>query len=151
MRQPWIGCDLDGTLAEHAAGGSIAEVGPPILEMLARVKGWLAAGIEVRIVTARVGESLSIAERAGQRAMIYQWCREHLGQILQVTAAKDLGMVELWDDRAVQVIRNTGIRADEASRDTTVGAIATWLSKQDWQGCDPKDLAAAVLGGAWRL
>jgi hypothetical protein len=31
---------------------------------------------------------------------------------LPVTNCKDLNMVELWDDRAVQVVPNTGQRAD---------------------------------------
>jgi hypothetical protein len=31
---------------------------------------------------------------------------------LMITAFKDYGMEELWDDLAVQVIRNTGERVD---------------------------------------
>jgi hypothetical protein len=40
------------------------------------------------------------------------WCLEHLGRTLEVTAIKDYGMLQLWDDRCVQVIPNTGRRAD---------------------------------------
>ena len=31
---------------------------------------------------------------------------------MEVTAEKDMGMLELWDDRAVGVIPNTGARMD---------------------------------------
>ena len=43
---------------------------------------------------------------------IKEWCLKHIGQKLEVTNVKDFGMIELWDDRAVQVIPNTGRRAD---------------------------------------
>ena len=39
---------------------------------------------------------------------IENWCLKHLGQKLAVTNVKDYNMLELWDDRAVQVIPNTG-------------------------------------------
>ena len=42
------------------------------------------------------------------------WCQAHLGRVLPVTCVKDFGMVELWDDRAVQVVPNDGRRVDEA-------------------------------------
>ena len=41
--------------------------------------------------------------------MIQDWCREHLGRILQVTNRKTFSTVEIWDDRAVQVEKNTGV------------------------------------------
>jgi len=40
---------------------------------------------------------------------IEEWCRQHIGQVLEVTNVKDFGMIELWDDRAIQVESNTGI------------------------------------------
>ncbi len=45
-------------------------------------------------------------------AAIDAWCERHFGRKLPVTCTKDYGMVELWDDRAVQVKENTGIRVD---------------------------------------
>jgi hypothetical protein len=91
--------------------------------MVARVKAWLAEGKDVRIFTARVdgGEvAVSMGNEAGHafkdvskiRGYIEEWCLEHIGQVLPVTNCKDYGMIELWDDRAVQVVMNTGIRAD---------------------------------------
>lgn len=58
----WIGVDLDGTLAYYdiAQGDAIGE---PVPLMLARVKTWIAAGIEVRIVTARASFMPSAAAR----------------------------------------------------------------------------------------
>ena len=41
--------------------------------------------------------------------------RVHIGVALDVTNVKDFGMVELWDDRAVSVGLNTGMRLDGRS------------------------------------
>lgn len=102
----WIGVDLDGTLAHYDEWAGIDNIGEPIPAMVERVKQWLADGIEVRIVTARVGN--------GQRAIFYieQWLADVFGQVLPVTATKDFKMIELWDDRCVQVEKNTGRRMD---------------------------------------
>lgn len=108
----WIGVDLDGTLAHYDGWQGIAHVGEPVPAMQARVKAWLAAGVDVRIVTARVAQC-----EPGVVRVIEDWCEMHLGQRLRVTCQKDFGMVELWDDRAVQVIPNTGQRADNAEGD----------------------------------
>lgn len=113
--RPWIGVDLDGTLAHHEEGGSTDTIGEPIPEMLRRVRGWLARGREVKIVTARVGGRLA-AQRDEQREKVKAWCKRHLGQELEVTASKDYGMIELWDDRAVQVRTNTGEPVDPRRR-----------------------------------
>lgn len=110
MKGGWIGVDLDGTLAHYDGWHGVEHIGAPIPAMLARVKAWLAAGIEVRIVTARACETKAVP-------WINEWCREHLGQALTVTTSKDFGMVELWDDRAVQVEMNTGMPVDPARRD----------------------------------
>lgn len=66
---------------------------------------WIIAGREVRIFTARA----CIPE---QVQPIKDWLNKHLGHELPVTNVKDFSMIELWDDRAVQIIPNTGRRAD---------------------------------------
>jgi hypothetical protein len=109
--QGWIGVDLDGTLAEYGGWRGPEHIGAPVPVMVDRVKRWIAAGRDVRIFTARVGpqpgdEGVRAAKAIGA------WCREHIGVVLPVTATKDYSMVELWDDRCVQVIPNTGMRAD---------------------------------------
>lgn len=101
----WIGVDLDGTLAHYT--GWVPGIGAPIEPMVARVRAWRAADRDVRIVTARVAV-LDPAARAVQIDHIQTWCAEHLGEVLPITCAKDLAMLELWDDRAVTVEHNTG-------------------------------------------
>jgi len=127
-RTGWIAVDLDGTLAEYKNGDwkrrGPFHVGRPIPKMLARVKAALAAGTEVRIFTARVSgvEITRLAEAdplaaqyrdvATIRAVIEAWCLEHVGCVLPITNAKNTDMLELWDDRAIQVESNTGRRMD---------------------------------------
>jgi hypothetical protein len=107
----WIGVDLDGTLAHYDGWVSENHIGEPIKPMVNRVKKWLAEGQEVRIFTARVHGHLKPIIGGGLSdtiTPIENWCIKHIGQILEVTNVKDFGMIELWDDRAVQVIPNTG-------------------------------------------
>jgi hypothetical protein len=106
----WIGVDLDGTLANYEGWKGIEHIGAPIEPMRQRVLKWLVEGQEVKIFTARVSRSGEEGDRA--RAYIERWCLVHLGVILPVTNIKDWAMIELWDDRAVQVVINTGERAD---------------------------------------
>lgn len=103
----WIGVDFDRSLAtyEHKQWPAL---GQPIPAMVERVKGWLAEGREVRIVTARVCGLQDPFEQINQDHMIKQWCIEHIGQSLPVTSEKDYRMTVLYDDRAVQVVPNTG-------------------------------------------
>jgi len=117
----WIGVDLDGTLTEYHGWKGIDHIGEPIPKMLERVKQWLQQDKTVKIFTARVhGHGIPIIEDGEQHVAdvitpIEDWCLEHIGKKLPVTNVKDFGMVELWDDRAVQVIANTGERADGQS------------------------------------
>lgn len=97
----WIGVDLDGTLAKYRGWEGPDSIGEPVPEMLMRVRRWLAEGKEVRIFTARA----SIPE---QIAPVRAWLDRHGLQQVGITNVKDFGMIELWDDRAVQVEMNTG-------------------------------------------
>ena len=101
----WIGVDLDGTLAFYNGFVSPSHIGPPIPKMLERVKKWLEEGQEVRIFTARVSDPEEAKEA---QLAIFKWCFKHLGRVLVVTCSKDYQMLELWDDRCVQVVPNTG-------------------------------------------
>lgn len=100
----WIGVDLDGTLAVYGEWNG-DNIGEPVPAMAARVRAWLIRGVEVRIVTARA----SVPEMI---PAVEAWCERHFGQKLAVTCSKDFGMVEMWDDRCIQVIPNTGQRVD---------------------------------------
>lgn len=115
----WIGVDLDGTLAEYAGWKGPDHIGAPIPLMVERVKAKISEGVEIRIVTARVGCSERTNEDGvvdgsdfafQQAALISDWCEKHIGRRLKVTASKDFAMIELWDDRAIQFVMNTGVR-----------------------------------------
>lgn len=119
----WIGVDLDGTLAHYDGWVSETHIGEPVPAMAFRVRKWLADGKDVRIFTARVdggAVALSMGDKLGEkfknteaiRSVIDEWCVKHFGRPLPITNKKDYGMVELWDDRAVQVEPNTGRRMD---------------------------------------
>lgn len=114
----WIGVDLDGTLAEYHGWKGDNQIGAPVPAMVARVKAWLAKGQAVKIFTARVAMSGAYSPEShrkdddefsnNQRRIIQDWCELHIGQRLEVTAIKDFECIELWDDRCVQVVLNTG-------------------------------------------
>lgn len=118
MTQGWIGVDLDGTLAfwDDSFRGA-DNIGPPLPLMLERVKAWVADGKDVRIFTARVGPNRGRDPEYETRAReaITAWYVEHVGRALPITATKDFSMIELWDDRAVQVIPNTGRTLSDAT------------------------------------
>lgn len=107
----WVGVDFDGTLATYHKGMAPA-LGEPIPQMVARVKRWLENGIRVKILTARASHPSWTTE---SHIAMSNWCREHLGVVLPITCEKSYEMIELWDDRAVQVESNTG-RVIGASR-----------------------------------
>lgn len=106
--QGWIGVDLDGTLA-HYESKQFPFIGRPLMPMLERVKQWRREGKEVRILTARVAGRPE-GEAHEQAMLITNWLIQHLGEPLPITCRKDYDMIELWDDRAVRVIHNTGER-----------------------------------------
>lgn len=112
--QGWIGVDLDGTLAHYAGWRGPLHIGPAVPAMLERVQRWLAESkYDVRIFTARVSdpdECEAVTER------IWKWCEENGLPQLPVTCVKDYAMVELWDDRAVQVTPNTGEPVGQSTR-----------------------------------
>lgn len=103
--QPWIGVDLDGTLAYYDGWKGYEHIGEPIPEMRDRVLRWLDEGRDVRIFTARVGPGNDFKTAT---YCIERWCEHYLGITLPVTCIKDSGMIELWDDRCVQVVFNEG-------------------------------------------
>lgn len=99
--KPWIGVDLDGTLARNIPWMGHDRIGAPVPLMMARVRNWLAQGMTVKIFTARAAQPEAIEP-------IKRWLAEHGLPELEITNAKDFNMLECWDDRAVQVVQNTG-------------------------------------------
>lgn len=107
----WIGVDFDGTLVHNKSGAShgLPHTCQPVPVMVMRVKKWLADGRIVKIFTARAAHFHDPDAKAAILPSFNAWCLEHIGQILEVTNIKTPSMVELWDDRAVGVERNTGM------------------------------------------
>lgn len=110
----WVGVDLDSTLATYISG-QFPEIGEPVPAILAIVKRLLEEGRDVRIMTARVGNLFKhdvsreeYDDAIDQMVRVRNWCMEHLGQYLPVTAVKDYDMDFLLDDRAITVEKNTG-------------------------------------------
>lgn len=155
----WIGVDLDGTLFEYHQWVGWNVFGAPIPLMVARVQRWHAEGREVKIVTARVGlprffgltnnrTKLSAVTRhlcrvTGEKfsdlmmeTAIQRHCIEHVGFAMPVQCYKDVDMLELWDDRAVQVVPNTGrTLAEEHEAEMTALRGKAW----SWNGNIPPE------------
>lgn len=101
MSGPWVGVDLDGTLAVWDDKSTLNRIGKPVPGMLEFVKRMVNNGIRVKIFTARAADP-------NQVALITKWLKAQDLPPLEITNVKDYGMQTLYDDRAVQVERNTG-------------------------------------------
>jgi len=99
--QGWIGVDLDGTLAYYDSKSSIKKVGTAIPDMLALVKKMINNNIRVKIFTAR-------ATDPEQLPLIRKWLKTNNLPELEITNIKDYYMLRLYDDRCIQVEKNTG-------------------------------------------
>lgn len=107
-KKGWIGVDLDGTLAHYDEWKGADHIGPPIPKMREFVLDLLNRGIDVRIMTARVGPQANSGERVHAAQAIRAWCMRHLGRELPTTHEKDFAMIWLYDDRCTRVEKNTG-------------------------------------------
>jgi len=103
--EPWYGIDFDGTLSMYYGFKGPGHTGDPIPRMVTRVKQWIAAGMKVKIFTARISVP---DQRQEAETAIREWCLRHIGKELEITNIKDIGMVVLYDDRCKQVETNTG-------------------------------------------
>lgn len=101
---PWVGVDLDKTLAEELPGKFRPnKIGNPVPRMVKKVQEHLDKGDLVKIFTAR------LTRNPGMRRLIQHWLMEKAGlPPLEVTNIKDPGLIVLYDDRAKQVEPNTG-------------------------------------------
>jgi hypothetical protein len=107
MLVPWIGVDFDGTLIDAHER--------PVPAMVKKIKAHLADGIKVKIVTARMSRHTIPGWPPAeiQERMLAEWSLEHLGQALEATCEKDYMMKFLYDDLAIEIVRNTGLTPDE--------------------------------------
>lgn len=131
--QGWYGFDLDGTLAVYDHWRGIEHIGAPILAMVGLMKRMHEGGARVKILTARVAPRSNTERRTnpyldehwcipdpGRRPwavekkewtaleFIQEWCCTYLGFVPEITHQKDHLMLNLFDDRVVQVEPNTG-------------------------------------------
>lgn len=109
--KPWVGIDLDRTLAFFEEWKGPRHIGEPIPKTVLLVKQILADGYRVKIFTARVSpmalrlNKVTEAEVAGY---IQDWTEKHLGLRLEVTCVKDLACHLIFDDIAFHVEPNKG-------------------------------------------
>lgn len=108
----WYGFDFDATMAEYEHWRGAGHAGAPIPKMIERVKSYIKQGRDVRIFTARAyyppNDMVRQNETLVSKAVIEKFCLENFGKVLPITCVKDMSMIALFDDRAVQVIPNTG-------------------------------------------
>jgi hypothetical protein len=111
-RQKVIAVDLDGTLAYYDHWRGADHIGKPIETMVARVKYWLDAGHKVVIFTARITGDDDVSVEPARIMEIRNWLSACAGlpHNLDITNVKRKEFSEFWDDRAVGVVPNTGIR-----------------------------------------
>lgn len=99
--EPTIGVDLDGTLAEYHGWKGETHIGKPIVGMVEHILKAKAEGKKIFIFSARCTD-----ERNAQ--IIRDWMYENEIPFDGVTNVKMKEFVEIWDDRARQVPRNSG-------------------------------------------
>lgn len=161
----WWGVDLDGTLVKYENWIGPEHVGEPIPLMVERIKRWLSLGRQVKIFTARVYGIERITNGAVHPvyAVIEEFCRNVIGQVLPITCNKDYHMIELWDDRCVQVIPNTGERADQKDAPrfyiggdddghdylVPLEQRADWTAWEEHQAKNPDGMTAEEQERAW--
>ena len=111
---PWVGFDLDGTLAEYTDWKGFEHIGKPVPKMVALIKAYKASGTKVKILTARVAPTSADPNKKGGGTkeavlkVITDWCEKNLGFVPEITHEKDFLMVAFFDDRCTQVVPNTG-------------------------------------------
>lgn len=130
--QGWYGFDLDGTLAVYDRWRGIDHIGAPVVKTVRLMKRMHADGLRVKILTARVSPRSNpetkpnpylennwciqdpdampwaLRDRWTPLEFIQEWCHGVLGFVPEITHEKDYLMLNLFDDRVVQVEPNTG-------------------------------------------
>jgi hypothetical protein len=100
-----VAFDLDGTLAEYHGWNGVTHIGAPIPKMVERLKAYRAKNVNVIIFTARASNA---PDQEMAMKIIQAWCLQNLNEILPITNEKTPDIVRLYDDRARQVLENTG-------------------------------------------
>lgn len=109
----WVGVDADKTLFVYdGTWRGPGHFGQPIPLMVARVRQHLTNGDTVKLFTARVSDpEWEPAGREGWESLsMYLF-----DQVLEATNVKDYKMTLLYDDKAIQIVENTGELAIEVA------------------------------------
>ena len=101
MSKECYAVDLDGTLAEYTGWQGNEFIGKAIPSMISMIKQWIQDGIEVIIFTARATDPKNIPA-------IEKWLERNDLPKLKITNIKTPDIARIYDDRAVQVRKNTG-------------------------------------------
>jgi len=109
-----IATDFDRTLSQYEGSKDFrpyGPFGPPIPAMYFRVKQWIDNGDRVIIFTARLSQHSEIIDydTAKVASAIQDWCESYGLPRLEVTNQKLREFDELWDDKAVSVMENSGL------------------------------------------
>ena len=150
--EAWIGFDLDGTLAEYTGWKGVEHIGKPVMPMVQLITRFRASGRLVKIVTARVAPRNDDADIVKARKVVEEWCERNLGFIPEITHEKDSRMIALYDDRVIQVEKNTGrilggdfISREQDERDAKYKSLCEEFMVR-WR-CDGYDDAVRTLEG----
>lgn len=135
----WIGIDFDGTLAFYEGWTGMLELGKPIPGMVAFVEQLLQDGQDVRIFTARGGESPETWAQSVKA--IGDWCEQYVGRRLPVTNVKDCHMIALYDDRAFHVPRNSGKPQTDKKVEALVNAARNLVKAMESEYATETDVA----------
>lgn len=126
MAKQIIACDLDGTLAHYDGWKGVGHIGCIIPSVKQAILNAIAQGDEVWIFTARVSDPAEANEAAN---VIDKWLEENGLGPLTITATKHKFFTQFWDDRALQVIKNTGTFVIEDDNHS-------WQKQADYHGAD---------------
>jgi hypothetical protein len=117
--------DLDGTSAKYEGFRGHDHIGDPIPTMIERIQRFRAEGREVRLFTAR-------ASVPAQIPPVQAWSARHIGEVLPVTCVKDFALGVLYDDRAIQVVPNSGKTLEEVLRAEIEQEVRDRLIAEGW-------------------
>lgn len=107
--QGTLAVDLDNTLAEQQVPFNPYSVGPPVLDILHKVRAEIAKGRHVVCFTARASSNDTEMWRT-----VRAWLDEQGLHGLRITNTKTPDISEIWDDRARQVLNGEVVKAASA-------------------------------------
>lgn len=101
--------DLDGTLAYYDRWSNEGDIGEPIEDIKNKILRWISEDITIKIFTARAYCNKNIK-------VIRKWLLLNgLPPTLEITNIKGIDCNIILDDKAREVIKNTGIIVDRTT------------------------------------